>query len=456
MVRLHDAGATPSHKKLCDLTTSGINPSGTSAGSDAALEIDVPADKKGAFLRQADYGVRPSVATTNVQLTVDYSSCGFSPSDNAYATVFGLEMVFIPEGFFYAGDFDGSSASLDQGSSDADPWYVAGEGAISVTNAASNGYRYVSAGQAGEDATGAVFTIPAAFPKGYESFYMMKYELNEGQWVEFFNSLPSASRANRDLTNASHKNSDLVIKRNTISCSGSPLTCSTSRPYRPVSYLTWMDLAAFLDWAALRPMSELEFEKASRGPVLPISGEFVWATTGITAASAISSGAEDGAESVTTSSANASLNNTTLSGGDTGNGSEYTQGPLRNGIFATSSSVRESAGASYYGVMELSGNLRERVATIGNASGRSFLAAQGDGVLSADSGFEGNATNADWAGIDGVPSRGVTGAAGSGFRGGGWDESSLRLRISDRNDAANVSASAFNNSGGRGVRTHGL
>jgi hypothetical protein len=111
----------------------------------------------------------------------------------------------------------------------------------------------------------------------------MKYELNEGQWVGFVNSLPlAAARINRDLTDSSHKNSDTVQYRNTISCSGSLLVCTTGKPDRAVGYLTWMDLAAFLDWSALRPMSELEYEKTARGSILPVAGEFAWGTTTIT------------------------------------------------------------------------------------------------------------------------------------------------------------------------------
>ena len=46
----------------------------------------------------------------------------------------------------------------------------------------------------------------------------------------------------------------------------------------PCNFLSWMDLAAYLDWAALRPMTELEFEKICRGPNPPIAGEYVWGT----------------------------------------------------------------------------------------------------------------------------------------------------------------------------------
>ena len=215
-----------------------------------------------------------------------------------------------------------------------------------------------------------------------------------------------------------------------------------------------MDLAAFLDWAALRPMTELEYEKMARGPVLPIAGEFVWGSTNMTAATTISNGDENGAELITNASANANYNNTTLSGGDTVNGDDYKKGPLRVGVFATADTTRETSGAGYYGVMELSGNLKEQVATIGNATGRNFLGSHGDGFLTALSGYEGNANNADWPGIDGVASRGITGATGAGFKGGSWEDEEARLKISDRNEVAKISTQALKTVGGRGVRTY--
>lgn len=454
--RLHNPDVTPTNKKLCQLTASGLNPITTSTGSANNIEIYVPQDKNGAFVRLNDFD-KGATVLANVEIELDYESCGFTAEDSAYLNVFALEMVYIPEGAFYAGDYDTSYAALNSGSADDTPWYIDSGAGISVSNPASNGYRYVSSGQPTEDATGASFTLEEEFPKGYSAFYMMKYEVTESQWVEFINSLPTASaRASHDLTDGSHKNTDAVMSRNTISCSGSPLTCSTQRPHRPVSYLSWMNLAAFLDWAALRPMTELEFEKSARGPVLPEEGAFAWGSNQIVAANALSNGDEDGTETVTTPSANANFNNVTLSGGDVVNGPEFDHGPLRVGIFATSASDRISAGAGYYGVMELSGNLKELVVSIGNATGRDFEGTHGDGLLSTATGSEGWANEMDWPGINIQPALGVTGADGSGYRGGAFDDqlSGAKLRISDRTDAAVGDASAYANAGGRGVRTY--
>jgi len=453
-VRLNNSQVTPVDKQLCQITATGLSPAGTSPGNASNLEIYVPQDAYGAFLRPSTTGFVGNIATQNVQLTINYQNCGFSDTDQIYASVFGLEMVFIPQGSFYAGDYNTSVASLNSGSTDTTPWHITSENPIPVTNASSGGYQYVSANNAGEFATAATFTIPAAFPKGYNAFYAMKYEINEGEWVEFFNSLPAAARPNRDLTDNNHKNSDSVLNRNTLNCSGTPLLCSTQRPARALSYLSWMDLAAFLDWDALRPLSELEFEKMSRGPFLPNTGEYVWGTQAVTAANTISGTTEDGTETITTVDANANYNNTTLSGGDASQGVGFNMGPLRGGIFAGTNATRVNSGASYYGVMDLGGNLKERVVTIGNNSGLAFTGSQGTGVLDTTTGFEGNANVTGWPGMDVQPLNGVTGAAGSGFRGGSWADSADYLRISDRTEAALASTAALNTFGGRGVRTY--
>jgi len=453
-IRLNNTQDTITDKKLCRISSAGLNPAGSSVGTDTSLELYVPADKNGAFLRRSENGNVKNISTTSAQITIDYSTCGFTDNDQVYASVYGLEMVYVPEGSFYAGDFNTSNASLNQGSADSNPWHVISENAIPVSNQSSSGYRYVSASNTGEFATGASFSIPASFPKGYKSFYVMKYEITEGQWVEFVNSLGSAAaRANRDITDNNHKNSDAVIARNTVSCSGSPLSCMTERPYRAVTFLNWMDLSAFLAWSALRPLTELEFEKIARGPILPVKGEFSWGTTDIIPGSSIS-GDEDGTETVLDPSANANYGNTTFNGGDANQGPQFKNGSLRIGIFALPSSDRQSSGAAYYGVMDLSGNVKERVVTIGNSSGLAFNGQQGDGSLTVAAGFEGNANVEHWPGYDATSGRGVTSAIGSGFRGGSWADSSDFLRISDRTEAALTEVNATSTFGGRGARTY--
>lgn len=393
-----DSGATWKHATLA---TSGTDPSGFSSGSGTDLEIVVPADRKGCFIRRSWTG-DGSVETDDIQMVWSYGMDGLSV-DNMNGLdikIIGVEMVYVSSGSFYAGDNETGTAAFDQGKSpsETDPWYIQGEDAIYVTDITANGFYYNSAGNTGENATGDEFIISDSFPKGYDAFYAMKYEITEDQWVDFFNMLTEAQKAARDITGSPGKGSDGVVNRNTVSWTSGD--AATERPDRVCGYLSWMDICAYADWAGLRPMTELEFEKAARGKdVLPNNGEYAWVNTGITAAAAIS-GTEDGTETISTSGANACYGNNTFFGGDGGTG------PLRAGIFATASSGRVHAGAAYYGNMEMSGNVWERCATVGNATGRSFQGTHGDGALDAATG---NATNSDWPGY--ADGQGVNGAA---------------------------------------------
>ena len=115
------------------------------------------------------------------------------------------------------------------------------------------------------------------------------------------------------------------------------------------------------------------------------------------------------------------------------------QSPLRTGCLGQGLNTRVGVGASYYGIMELSGNVWERPVTVGNPTGRLFNGVNGDGVLDAT----GNANTANWPN---------TTATGAGFRGGYWINVAVFLRLSDRNNTANTNSNRNNNYGGRGVR----
>jgi hypothetical protein len=225
----------------------------------------------------------------------------------------------------------------------------------------------------------------------------------------------------------------------------------------PCNYLTYMDEAAYADWAGLRIMTELEYEKACRGPNSPLNGEYAWGTTNIHSGSNynfLNAGFPDEyIPSLPQNTGNA-MYTSTMTG-------IY---PLRCGILAASSvnHTRQETGAGYYGVMELSGNLSERVVHIGTVSGRSYTGLHGDGELDG-TGF---ANVSFWPGINGNTNEsganaayggttGCTAAAGSGLRGGAHASSSSSLRTSDREVAGYTNAYANHdlNKGGRYVRT---
>jgi formylglycine-generating enzyme required for sulfatase activity len=195
-----------------------------------------------------------------------------------------------------------------------------------------------------------------------------------------------------------------------------------------MNLLSWTDLTAYLDWAGLRPMSELEYEKAARGPLTPVSGEYAWGSTSITQATSISNGGV-GSER-----------------GQSGSNCTYgshinVQGPLRIGSFSKGANTRVASGGGFYGVMELSGNVWERSVTVGRSAGRSFEGRyHGNGILNNS----GDPDVTSWPG---------TSAVGSGFRGGGWDYNVTVMTLSRRTEVANTSTVRGYDYGGRGVRS---
>lgn len=443
-----DEGATWYHATM---KTAGTNPSGTSGGVLAngafrTLDVIVPADKKGAFLQPQSNGTGLADVAV-VRLVWDYGDDGWSQYDviasQARIKVFGIEMVYVPTEGFYAGDGNTGSGCEFQygGSATGEPAAVVSEEGISFTSSSAGGWYYTSGGNSGEAASGSTFWLGSAFPKGYHGFYLMKYEVSQGQYADFLNTLTSTQATNR-FPNQNGNN------RHTIS--GAYASYAATRPDRACNWISWMDLAAYADWAALRPITELEFEKACRGPLYPVANEYAWGNTTITAAAAIS-GSENGTETVSTSNANCVYNNQTFTGGDGGSG------PVRAGIFATASTVtRQTTGAGYYGNMELSGNVWERTVTVGNAMGRGFAGTHGDGTLATLTSYEGNATNPDWPGISSTPSQGVTTASGSGFRGGHFASSASDIstvRVSWRASGASTNSGRSGSFGGRLART---
>lgn len=420
-----DGGNTWQHATLS--SSSAAHTIGNDNGVPAALEV--AADGKGVFIFRAQNGAGTNV-WSNVRLRWNYNADGLSSSANVIVNVLALEMVYIPAGNFFVGDLSPSplNGQFEKGTSGA-PFEITNEEALTLGGGSANSLGNNNAqGMAHLDDFNDTVSkaLPATFPKGHAAFYTMKYEITQGQYADFLNLLTPAQANRRNIAGvATYQNF-----RGTIG-GAHPLFAAAAND-RACNFLSWLDGAAYADWAGLRPMTELEYEKAARGKDAVVSNEYAWGNATITQQTSHTGIDGSGNETAAPVGANANF--------DSG-----INGPVRPGIYAaTANANRAQAGASYFGVMELSGNVWERVVTLANSVGRNFTGTHGDGELSKNAGTEGNANATSWPG---------TNAVGSGLRGGAWKDEAKLLRTADRACAATPDAQRVNHYGFRCVRT---
>ena len=342
--------------------------------SGQVIAFDVPDDQMGVFI-SSDSKHRSPIHLT-VKIFLDKQSFEKVDTRSAYFKAYAIEMVHIPAGPFYVGDVDSVSTlfgGMFQSGSEGqfDGLYQVSDekGSINISTERGDLY-YQNKSRYSGDQKG---SLGPDFPKGVQSFYIMKYEITHGQYAAFLNSISataSQSRVNFGGKDYYSKRGSIRIKDGTYVADFPNATCN---------YMSWDDAMAYADWSALRPMTELEFTKASRGPEKPMASAFPWG-----------SNSKDGLQRAVNE--NGEL--VQLNGWD--------ESKLNN-------SNKAIFGASYYWVMDLAGGLWERVVTIGDETGRAFKGTHGDGRISN----YGYATNDDWP-------KGSTETEGFGFRGGGF------------------------------------
>lgn len=333
---------------------------------------------------------------TGIQLQWGYAAQSVSNADalTAQLRVFAIEMVYIPNGNYFAGSTVGTRNHFHNGASQ--PIQITGTGYSAQFSAYnSGGYTQRVHGNNGLDIDGnqtmsAWPTDNADYPTGWKHFWMMKYEISQGQYVDFLNTLTYDQQTNRVVSSTNTVNTNAqsgtttdpfryTIRVGTAGVANTvPRVYITVRPDRANNYMEWTDNAAYADWSGLRMLSELEYEKAGRGFLNSVANEYAWGTTTAVFGNTLS-GTENGTETVTESGANTSNIASTRSGGD-GN-----QGPLRVGIHATATSTRTQAGASYFGVMDMTGNVGEQYVNVQHTGGRTYRGYDalwhGDGTL---------------------------------------------------------------------------
>jgi formylglycine-generating enzyme required for sulfatase activity len=355
-----------------------------------------------------------------------------------------LEMVRIPSSPFFAGDPlgpKGPTSCLYRNDSGEDLSYlIESEDEIAVGTAAGQ-LTWNNTGQ-----MGALANVPAPYPKGHRAFYMLKHQVTQAEYTDFINHLNGNQITIRFPYGGQGEYRYAIFK--TMS---SPRVCT--RPERAANWMSWADARAYLWWAGLRPMTELEYEKAARGLAEPVSGEYAWGSTTLVQSVVILG--DESARPIVQGNCNIGNPMQLFQGGD------GSQGPVPDDAFRASRyqdhaeaihrvpeseqtfTPREETGASYYGIMGLSGNLWEFVVSLGSDKGRSFLGEHGNGHLDAT------------AGPDAPNSWPTPDNNGVGFRGGSWYTKTSSGRLADRCFGSGLTgyAERSHDTGVRGVRT---
>ncbi|MEM7109537.1 MAG: SUMF1/EgtB/PvdO family nonheme iron enzyme [Bacteroidota bacterium] len=339
----------------------------------------IPADGTGLMVYpidqyRGDVTYRFFIALDTARLSERYLNYLNTTSVEGY----GIEMVYIPQGSFSLGDPD--TTALSYGAfykSDRDGAFdglytVSKESeAIEVSGRKGKLYYRASEPEYQGDQKG---PIPYTFPKGVDPFYLMKYEVNQGIYTAFLNSLTSEAASVR-YTGGTPK---YFKTGGTIKLDGDHFMAGL--PQQRMVFWHWDDMMAFTDWAGLRPYTELEYTKACRGPGKPVAREMPWNT------------ADD---DKMIRRINAKTHQMELPVG-------FDEGQLND-------KNRELYGASYYWVMDLAGSMWEKVITVGDSVGRAFGGQHGDGQVD----YYGMANVSGW------PS-GYGESYGYGYRGGGY------------------------------------
>lgn len=304
-----------------------LNTTGFANGTGTANTVQVTSDKVGAWVYRSAAGTG-TFNSTSMQLQWNYGLSGLTSVTGLEVRVYAVEMVYVPQG-----DFNCAKNSF---------FYAPGNNFPVINTRLSPSLTYNSyftqvnslriKGNTGIDFDNDGTIENTAYPIGYTAFYCYKYELTEQQYADFLNTL-----TNTQQTNLGIAGSGIAINNGQYFSSTPTLACN---------FATTNRILAYADWSGLRPMSFLEFNKASYGPLQPVDngmgGYAAW--------------------------------------GEMSQPENFRYGATNVGYAANATSTRGSAGASYYGILELTGSLTETVVKLNYTT---FTKSNGDGLLSS-------------------------------------------------------------------------
>jgi hypothetical protein len=261
--RANDKAEWQPARLLADRT---LNPSGYARGEGDAADLVVPMGDDGhvgLFIRRAADG-SGSFAAKGVAVILETS--------NTDIRAFGVEMVYVAEGAYCLGsggkDLNRFHRYVPQSQDEQDaevplptpPYLVASAGAIPTGRQAG---KLWAVGIAPEDNG----ELPASFPNGYAAYYCMKhYYITQNQYAGFLNTLTPEQVKKRWYARGQGR----AIKR---SGDAPNAVFKATKGEGLTPWLSWEDCLYFAAWAGLRPITELEYEKSTRGMIYPKRGD---------------------------------------------------------------------------------------------------------------------------------------------------------------------------------------
>ena len=342
-LKFKDANGLWQHAKL--------NTNGFQNGSGTSNTVQVTSDNVGAWVYRDTRGSGTFNSTT-MQLQWNYGLSGLTKVTGLEVRVFAVEMVYVPEGDF-------NVAKLFNNSTEAFPSYryfnAPGKNHPVINNKLSPTLNYNDGsnsieirikGDVGVDTDNNGLIDNSTYPTGYHSFYCYKFEMSEQQYADFLNTLTPLQ-----ISTIGIAGNNITLNDKQYFSSSPNMACGKSNEIR---------LLAYADWAGLRPMSILEFNKVSYGPLVPEYYEnSCWDPHELR------------------------FKGYPAWGSGTNGGFSYANRdiPTNVGSHATPGSNRIQSGASYYGVLDLTGNVHEPVVKMGYFA---FQNNNGNGVLLDD------------------------------------------------------------------------
>ncbi len=315
-----------------------LNTAGFANGNGTNNIVKVTSDNVGCWVYRSALG-SGTFNSTNMQLQWNYGLSGVNDVTGLEVRVFAVEMVYVPEGdfncaiSFYGASLIAPGNNFPVVNSRLTPTLIYSPGSNIAVRIK---------GDAGIDTDNDGNIDNTTYPIGYYSFYGFKYELTEQQYADFLNTLTDPQ-----INTLGIAGSQITLTNGQYFSSAPNMACGKSNPDR---------LFAYADWSGLRPMTILELNKLSYGPRQPIYIDYEFSTI-VQGYPAGESGA--------------------------GNYSPifWDEVSLINvGSFASNNTNRKSSGASYFGLMDVSGNASEPVITLADFL---FTNQNGDGQISS-------------------------------------------------------------------------